>query len=86
MSKLCNLGESLNFVPKIFHLKSEKAGLLSLLSVGFAYITFFRFRGVQGQRMLTFTTYTLTRSLMGRFYGIPWEIWGSEKDTASDSG
>ena len=86
MSKLCNLGESLNCVPKIFHLKSEKAGLLSLLSVGFAYITFFRFRGVQGQRMLTFTTYTLTRSLMGRFYGIPREIWGSEKDTASDSG
>lgn len=44
MSKLCNLGESLNFVPKISHLKSEKAGLRSLLSVGFVYITFVRLK------------------------------------------
>ena len=82
MSKLCNLGESLNVVPKISKMKIFRP----LLSVDFVYITFVGLRGVQGQWMLTFTTYILTRSLMGRFYGIPWEIWGSEKDTVSDSG
>lgn len=78
MSKLCNLGESLNVVPKISKMKTFRP----LLSVDFVYITFVGLRGVH----LTFTTYTLTRSLMGQFYGIPWEIWGSEKDTVSDSG
>lgn len=35
--------------------------------------------------LLTFTTYTLTSSLRGRFWGMPREILGSV-DVASDSG
>lgn len=70
---MCNPVKSLKFVPKISHLKNEKAGLWSLQSVRFVYITFAGVRGMPGQWMLTFTTYTLTGNLMGRFcVGSPW--------------